>query len=709
MRSPTPLALSSLAALSALSAFIVGSAACEPAPEAPPPVMPAPPPPATAAPPPGPRVVEVSMDSIGLEEAALDRSVQPCQDFYQFACGNWIAKTEIPADRPLWNRSFSVIHDGNEAKLHQILEDAAAGKIDDPAGRKIGAYYGACMDEGAIEAAGTKPLKPFLDLVKKVKDPKSISSAITALHQRQIWALFDISETQDSKDATKVIAEIDQAGLGMPDRDYYLKDDDKSKELRKKYEEYVHRSMKLAGFSEKDAKTATADVMRLETELAKASKTKVERRDPQTMYNRLDRAGVAAAAPRLAWDDYFKGLGFPEIKAINVTAPQFLSAVNVLLDKEKATAWRNYLSWTVVRTLQPALPKAFVDEAFAFESAITGQKAQRARWKRCVDATDRAVGELLAQPYVKANFTPESKEATERYVHEISVAFGQTVEKLEWMDATTKARAAEKLKTLAYLIGYPSKWKTYDFDVKAKSYLDNVMASRGWALRDSLAKVGKPLDRQEWHMTPPTVNAYYRQNVNHMVFPAGILQPPFFNPKANIPVNLGAMGMVVGHELTHGFDDKGSQYDGEGNLKNWWSDQDQARFKAKTDCVADQYGAYEPLPGVKLNGRLTLGENIADGGGVKLAFQAYRAMRKDAPEVVKASGFTEDQQFFLSVGQVWCAKQSDEVARLRAQTDTHSAPRFRVNGSLSNSPEFAAAFSCGEGTPMRRANACSVW
>ena len=649
------------------------------------------------------------MDTIGLEEGALDRSVQPCQDFYQFACGNWIAKAEIPADKPLWARSFSVIQDRNEAALHEILEDASAGKTDDPAARKIGAYYSACMDEGAIEAAKTKPLAPLFDLVKKVKDDKTLSAVVTELHRRRIWALFDISDTQDSKDANQVIAEIDQSGLGMPDRDYYLKDDDKSKALRGKYLAYVRGALKLAGFNDKAATGAADDVMRIETELAKASKTRVERRDPKTMYNRLYRTGVAAAAPRLAWEEYFKGIGFPEIKAITVTAPKFLEGVNALVAGEKPAAWQNYLSWTVVRTLQGALPKAFVDEAFVFESALTGQKAQRPRWKRCVSATDQAVGELLAQPYVKAHFSPESKEATERYVREISVAFGLTVDKLDWMDPTTKARAAEKLKAVAYLVGYPSKWKTYDFEIKPKSYLENALAARGWALRDALAKVGKPLDRQEWHMTPPTVNAYYNGHFNHMVFPAGILQPPFFSPKASIPVNLGGMGMVVGHELTHGFDDKGSQFDAQGNLVNWWSKDDEGRFKVKTDCVSDQYAAYEPLPGVKLNGKLTLGENIADGGGVKLAFHAYRSMRKDAAEVVKASGFTEDQQFFLGVGQAWCRKESDEITRLRAQTDPHSPARFRVNGPLSNLPEFAAAFSCGEGTPMRRANACYVW
>ncbi|APR80935.1 Metallopeptidase [Minicystis rosea] len=694
--------------VTALSSLIVLAAACEPPAEAPPPATPVAPAP-TATETAGPKVVEKSMEDVGLDSAALDRSIDPCQDFYQFACGNWLAKTQIPADKPAWSRSFSVISDRNEGLLRQILEDAAAGKTTDDLSKKIGTYYGACMDEAAVEAAKTKPLDPLFKLIKSVKDAKTLSKVVTELHRRKIWALFDISDTQDAKDATRVIAEIDQSGLGLPDRDYYVKDDDKSKDIRKKYEAHVERMLKLAGLSAKDATKATEDVMRIETALANASKTRVERRDPNAMYNRLDRAGVIKKAPSMLWEEYFKGIGFPALKEINVTAPGFLEKMSQLMGDEKAPAWRNYLTWVVVRSTAPLLPKAFVDESFAFESSLTGQKEQRARWKRCVAATDAALGELVAQPYVKDNFSPESLEATQRYVKEIAQVFGGEVEKLDWMDKATKQKAKEKLDAMAYLIGYPKKWRSYEFDVKAKSLLENALAARTSDLKRHLDKVGKPVDREAWQMTPPTVNAYYDPQLNQMVFPAGILQPPFFSPKASIPVNLGGMGMVVGHELTHGFDDQGAQFDAKGNLANWWSDQDVARFKGKTDCVSDQYGGYETLPGVKLNGKLTLGENIADGGGVKLAFHAYRAMRKDAPEVVKAGGFTEDQQFFLGVGQAWCFKQSDEMARLRAQVDPHSPARFRVNGPLSNSPEFAEAFSCKAGTPMHRENACKVW
>jgi putative endopeptidase len=661
-----------------------------------------------AAQPPGEKLT-TTLDAVGLDGSALDRKADPCQDFYQFACGTWLVKTEIPADKSRWSRSFSEIHERNEADLKKILEDASSARSDDPVTKKIGGYYAACMDEAAVEKAGTAPIKSLLATVKKVKDPRSLATALIGLHKSQVWAVFDIAAEPDFKDATRMISQLDQNGLGLPDRDYYLKDDDKAKEIRGKYAEHVERMMKLAGFAPKVAKQASSDVMKVETELAKVSKTRVERRDPNSLHNKIDRVGLTKTAPDFPWDEYYKGLGYPDIRDVNVTSIPFFEGMNRLLKDVKPAEWQNYLAWQVVHRTAPLLPKAFVDENFAMQQVLNGQKELAVRWKRCVEATDHALGELVAQPFVKARFGGESKSAAESMVSEISRQFSRELDQLDWMDAKTRGRAAGKLKAMEYLIGYPNKWKSYDFAIDPKSYASNALASNAFELKRDLGKVGKPVDRQEWQMSPPTVNAYYDPQKNHMVFPAGILQPPFYSAKAAVPVNSGAIGMVVGHELTHGFDDEGSKFAGDGNLTDWWEPEANEKFKAKTQCVDEQYAAYETLPGVKLNGKLTLGENVADGGGVMLAFRAYRELRKNAPTVTVADGFSEDQQFFLAVGQAWCSKQTPEVARMLAQVDPHSPPKFRVNGSLANLPEFAKAFSCAEGTPMRPAKACKIW
>jgi putative endopeptidase len=701
----------SIAATSAAVAATL-AAACgssNPEPVAPPP--PAPSASVAAAPrtPPGPPKVETTLASVGLDGTAIDRSVDPCTDFYQFACGKWLERTEIPPDKSKWARSFSEIFEKNEAELRDILEAAAKNPGDDPVSKKIGAYYSACMDEPGIEKAGIKPIAKLLAEAKKVRDPKSMTALVTELHKNKIWALFDVSSSQDFKDATKEIASLDQNGLGLPDRDYYTKDDDDSKKIRARYVEHVGKMMQLAGMTKKQADKAAADVLKIETELAKISKTRVERRDPKGMYNKIDRAGVVKAAPAFGWDAYFKGIGFPDLQEISVTSVPYFEGLEKVLGAFKPAEWQSYFEWQIVHRAAPALSKAFVDENFAMDQALTGVKELPKRWKRCVESTDRGLGELLAQPYVKASFPGDSKVAAEQMVHEISAAFGHEVDKLDWMDDATKKRALEKLADMAYLIGYPDKWKEYDFAIDPKAYAANVLASRAWDLHRDLAKIGKPVDRKEWQMTPPTVNAYYDPQMNHMVFPAGILQPPFYSSKYAIAVNLGGMGMVVGHELTHGFDDEGSQFDGKGNLDNWWAPEVGEKFRGKTSCIADEYGSFETVPGVKLNGKLTLGENIADNGGILLAYEAYKTLRDGAKEAYVADGFSEDQQFFLATGQAWCSKQRDEYAKMAAQVDPHSPPKFRVNGSLSNLKPFWDAFSCKEGTPMHPAKACKVW
>jgi predicted metalloendopeptidase len=707
LRAPLAAALLAPVALSAVVA--VGCDATAPPPMSVPPTVTGAPPPTVPPPPPGPVQTPVSLSDVGLDAAAMDKAIDPCQDFFQYACGGWLKTTEIPSDRPLYSRSFSVIAERNEAELKKILEEAQKAATPDAVQKKIGAYYGACMDETAIEKAGPKPLAPLLAIAKKVTDKKALTRALTELHKRKIWAVFDTSDTQDFKDATKVIAELDQNGLGLPDRDYYTKDDEKSVTLRKAYVEHVERMLVLTGFAAPAAKKGAEAVMHVETEIAKISKTRVERRDPKGLYNRITREALTKLSGDFDWNAYFKGIGFPDIKDINLTSTQFFEGFAKLIGAIKPAEWQAYLSWHAVRATSGLLPKAFVDEQFTMEKAITGQKEQRPRWKRCVAATDGALGELVGQAYVKSRFSGESKQAMSHYVEQIGSAFAEEVTKLDWMDDATKKRAVQKLKAMENLIGYPAKWRAYDFDVKPDAYAENALASRAYELKRALKKVGQPLDRGEWSMSPPTVNAYYNPSRNHMVFPAGILQPPFYNPKANAPVNLGAIGMVVGHELTHGFDDQGAQFDDHGNLVDWWSPEVAPKFKAKTGCIEEQYGSYEPLPGVKLNGKLTLGENIADNAGLKLAYNAYRSIRKGAAEVLVAEGMSEDQQFFLGTAQAWCVKETEQIVRMRAQVDPHSPGRFRVNGPMSNMKEFSDAFQCKEGTPMKRAKPCDVW
>jgi putative endopeptidase len=659
---------------------------------------------------PVPKTVEMSLAEVGLDATAMDRSVDPCTDFYQFACGGWLKRTPIPEDRSQWTRSFSEIEKRNVATLHDILENAAKAPGDDPVLKKIGSFYGACMDEPAIERAGTKPIEKLLAAARSVKKNKtSLDAALVALQVYRVPILFELAPTQDSKDATKMIATLDQSGLGLPDREYYLSDDPKNQEIRQTYVAHVARMLTLAGMDAAKAKKAAADVMRFETEIAKVSKTRVERRDPQGTYNKIDLAGLKKATPAFPWDAYFKAVERPDLVDIAVTSIPFFEGINKLIEKTKPETWHNYLQWHVLQATASKLSKAFVDENFSLEAALTGTVKIEDRWKRCTYATDDALGELLAQPFVKTMFGGESKTATETMVREIRDAFGQGLKSLDWMDETTRARAAEKLKAVSFHIGYPLAWKSYDFPVEPTNYAGNVLVSRAFELKRDLGKIGKPVDLEQWDMTPPTVNAYYDPQKNTMVFPAGILQTPFFDAKAGVAVNMGGMGMVVGHELTHGFDDQGAQYDAAGNLRNWWEPAVNDKFKAKGQCIASQYDKYEPLPGLHVQGALTEGENIADNGGVKLAFHAYRAMRSSAPERISAEGFTEDQQFFLALGQSWCTNSREQVARMLVTTDPHSPPRFRVNGSLSNTPEFHEAFACKAGTPMRPANACQVW
>jgi putative endopeptidase len=653
-----------------------------------------------------PQVVEVGLADVGLDSAAIDTSANPCDDFYRYACGGWLDTTEIPGDYALYDR-FTEVAVRNQNALRTILERAAAQPSGDDA--QLGAFYGACMDESAIEQAKLSGIEPLLARARGVRDPAAIADAITELHRHGIPAAFAIGIEPDYADATTNLLYVDSGGLGLPDRDYYLSEEKTFADAREFYRGHVARMLTHAGMKQRDAARAASDVLAFETELAKVTKTRVERRDPTKLYNKVNRAGLAALAPRFPWDRYFQSLGRPDITAANVTTPTYLERLDQLLTQIPVATWRHYLTWQILNHSAETLPRAFVDEEFALVRALTGQAEQRPRWKRCVQATDSALGEALGQRFVGAHFAGESKHAAERMVQEISRAFAAEVNKLSWMSDATKAQARHKLERMSYLIGYPERWKSYDFEIDRQNYARSVLRAHAFEVQRDLAKADRPYDRGEWLMTPQTVNAYYNALANQMVFPAGILQPPFFGADRSIAANLGAIGMVVGHELTHGFDDEGAKFDADGNMKNWWHRDDETTFGEKGECLAAQYSTFEPLPGVNLNGKLTLGENIADLGGVKLAFRAYRQLRAGAPQVYVAGDLNEDQQFFVAVGQAWCTKARDEEIRRRVVVDSHSPARFRVNGALRNLPEFATAFECTEGANMHPTATCEVW
>ncbi|HEU5061496.1 MAG TPA: M13 family metallopeptidase [Kofleriaceae bacterium] len=649
----------------------------------------------------------ITLATAGLDPAGLDHQADPCDDFYQFACGGWEAKNTIPPDRASFSR-FTELIDRNEKALLDILEEARAQAqaASDPAIAAIGRYYGACMDEAAADKAGLAPVDSLLKAARGVRDGRSLRAAIAALHKNGVWAVFRLATDADFKDASRVILFVHQDGLGLPDRDYYL-DPDLSR-VRGAYRTLVEKGFYLAGHKAAQARRSAADVLKIETALARASRPAEELEDPRAIYNKIDRAGLDKIAPQLGWGAYFAALGRPDLKDVSADAPGFLTAAGKLLASERPATWRSYLEWQVLRSTAPLLSKTFVDLDFELARLVSGVAEPRPRAKRCVTATDKAMGEYLAQPYVAKFMSPSARESADRLVSEIESAMAAELAKVTWLEPQTRQRALEKLAAMAHLIGYPKKWRTYDVAL-GPVYGANALAARRFDLARELGKVGKPFDRSEWFITPPTVNAYYTDNANQMVFPAGILQPPFFAPRRPAAVNLGALGMVVGHELTHGFDAGGAQFDADGNMVNWWQDRDLAEFQRRGECVAAQYSQYEALPGVKVNGRLTLRENIADLGGIKLAFRAYRALRAGAASAIEADGFDEDQMFFLGVGQAWCTLRREEETRRRIKVDPHAPPRFRVNGSLSNLPDFHRAFGCEVGRPMHPASTCEVW
>lgn len=650
--------------------------------------------------------IPLTLADVGLDGTALNRDVDPCDDFYEYACGGWIARTEIPSDESRWSRSFDEIRKRNEEDLKSILERARTAPTDD-ATRAIGAYYGACMDEVAVENAGLAAGRPMLDAIAAMKNVKQLPAVLAMLHKHAIWALFDVTAQEDMGDVTRMIAHFDQNGLGLPDRDYYLETKAPYPEHRKAYQEHVTAMLELVGRAPAVAAKEAKQVLALETQLAKAQKSRVERRDPKAMHNPVAGKALTGLVPKLDMKAYLSVLGLPELADANATSPAYFKALGGIVGKTNPVTMRAYLTWRVIDSLAASLPQAFVDESFRMEQKFTGTPQQRERWKRCVDSVEAALPDLLSQPFIAKRFAGASKPLAEKMVAAIGASFEAGLENLAWMDPATRAQAKEKRRAMEYLIGYPAQWKTHSFAITPDNLLANVIVARQAEQGRQRAKIGQPVDRGEWFMSAHTVNAYYHPLRNHMVFPAGILQPPFYSVDASLAVNMGGMGMVVGHELSHGFDDEGSQFDSQGNLKVWWEAGTRKAFEERAECVERQFEAYEPLPGVKLNGKLTLGENIADLAGVKLAHSALQSMGGDQLPTVQ--GVPPNQQFFLGFAQAWCSKFREEEVRRRAVTDPHAPPRFRVNGPLSNLPEFSAAFQCAPGSKMQAATPCVVW
>ncbi|HKD01056.1 MAG TPA: M13 family metallopeptidase, partial [Terriglobales bacterium] len=643
----------------------------------------------------------------------IDKTLDPCVDFFQYACGNWLKRAEIPADLPRWG-SFAELHERNQKALRDILEKAAVvspnrSTID----QKIGDFYASCMDEKAVNAAGVEPVKPLLDSLAAVENKAALIDLIAHLRMVGAGALFNFSSAPDLHDADKVVAFIDQGGLTLPDRNYYIQTDAKMVEMRQHLVEYATQVFTLAGQTPKQAADSSATVLRIETALAQGSMDRAARRDPRNRDHKMTVEQAEALAPNFVLSRFFSGVGAPSFADLNVVNPEFFKQVNGLLEKESLDALKTYASWRLLDTASPWLSQPFVEANFKMQQRLTGQAQMEERWKRCVDLTDRSLGEALGQRYVEANFGPEEKERMVRMVAALEKALGQDIQTLPWMSDETKKEARLKLVAIRNKIAYPEVWRDYTrLNVQRGDLIGNIARANEFEARRQIAKIGKPLDRKEWGMTPPTVNAYYSGSYNEIVFPAGILQPPFFDRNMDDAVNFGGIGVVIGHELTHGFDDSGRKFDPQGNLRDWWTEQDGREFEKRASCVADEYSSFTAVDDLHLSGRLTLGENTADNGGARIALMALREMIAADPSgkaAQKIDGYTPEQRFFLGFARVWCEKQRPEFARTRVNTDPHSPGRYRVNGVVQNMPEFQQTWNCKAGQAMVRADPCRVW
>jgi predicted metalloendopeptidase len=641
----------------------------------------------------------------GLDMKAMDTTVNPCQNFYEYACGNWRKNNPIPADESRWGR-FNELQERNQAIEREILEKAGSSQI--------GEFYAACMDKPMIERKGIQAIEPLLKRIDALSSKQELAAEIVRLQTSNVRVLFSFSVRQDDKHADQEIATVDQGGLGLPDRDYYLKQDEHSVELRKQYEEHIHALFallaKAQGVSMSDPEARTAAIMAIETALAKVSMDRVARRNPDKTYHKMTVAELAQLTPNFNWKLYISTIGVPPVESLNVVAPDFMKGLNDIIAATSLDNLKIYLRWHTLNSTADLLSRAFEDENFRFnEHILRGTREMPPRWKTCVRATDRVLGDALGQEFVKAAFKGASKEKALQLVGEIEAEMRKDIDSATWMTAATKQQALDKLRQVANKIGYPDKWKDYSHvKIARDDFFGDSVRARDFEMRRNFAKIGKPVDKSEWGMSPPTVNAYYSSNMNNINFPAGILQPPFYNPNASDAVNYGGIGAVIGHELTHGFDDEGRKFDGAGNLRDWWTEADGKAFEARADCIAKEYGKFSPAPGVHVNGKLTLGENAADNGGMHLAYMALMDSLDKHMEG-KQDGFTPQQQFFLGFAQVWCQNSTEQSARVRAATDSHSPGEFRTNGVVQNMPEFEEAFSCKVGDAMVSSDPCRVW
>jgi putative endopeptidase len=649
-------------------------------------------------------------NSWGFSPTNLDRSCKPCDDFYQFAMGSWMKANPIPPEYASWG-TFTELRDNNLNAMRTILE--AASRATAPAGpneQKIGDFYASCSDTTAIETAGLKPIAADLAEIDAIHDRKTLDAEIARLQREGASVVFRFNSGQDYKDSTHVIAQASQGGLGMPDRDYYLRDDEKSKQLRADYVQHVTKIFQLAGDAPDKAAAESKTVVDIETTLAKASRTRVELRDPEKNYNIMSLAQMQTLTPDWSWENFLRAVGAPAIQQANIRQPEFFKEVNQHLNTVPVTDWKVYLRWHLLHASAPALSESFVMENFDFfGKKLNGTKEILPRWKRCVQSADQHLGEALGQTYVEKYFPAAAKARAKEMVNNLIAPLRSDIPTLSWMGPETKKEALAKLEAFNVKIGYTDKWRDYSkLAIDRSSYSGNVRRSLEFENARQLAKIGQPVDRTEWGMTPPTVNAYYSSSMNEIVFPAGILQPPFYNPNADDAVNYGGIGAVIGHEISHGFDDQGSKFDGKGNLHEWWKPEDRKNFTERSDCVVKQFDGYEVEPGLHQNGKLVLGESIGDLGGLAIAYAAYeKSIEGKRPKDI--DGFTPEQRFFLGWAQVWGANQRQEEARLQTNTNPHPLARFRGNGPLSNMAEFAKAFGCKKGDAMVREQACKIW